>query len=318
MARFAMRLLGFTVIAVIIYVVLTVFAARLLPWWTTPNIQYRPGWHGFSLTRFNELQQTDSVDVLILGSSHAYSNFDVRIFRDELKLKPRGDNLKVFNLGSSSQTPIQTQLLLSKYLEQLNPQLVLYEVYPRTLAIDGLESTLDIISNHPSGQLTGKLVVEQQSVTAMNTWIYASFRDVVGLNQGMREPLTRNGATYIPGGYVERKMQTYTDTIFGKFDWVLRENQVAAFKSNIKTIQSHNSQLFLIYAPVTEALYESVRNHDHTDSLYRSQATYIDMNSLQAIDDSLHFYDHHHLNQEGVRLFNHALIDTLQLKYLPQ
>lgn len=318
MGRFVARLLGFAVVAGVVYVVLIILAARWLPMWARPNVQYRPGWIGHSMTRFQELQNTKKVDVLILGSSHAYSNFDVRTFSNQLNLSTSNDSIRLFNMGSSSQTHIQTEILLERYLPQLKPKIILYEVYPYTLTADGLESTLDIVSNHPVEPLTTELALRNLGPTSINTWLCASVRDKIGMNSNLSEPLTRNGDTYIPGGFVKRKMRTYTDTVFGKFDWELRKDQVDAFKRNIELLNKSKAELFLVYAPVTDALYESVRNHDHTDSLFRSQGRYIDMNDMEVLDDSLHFYDHHHLNQEGVRLFNRALIDTLNQKYLSQ
>ena len=38
---------------------------------------------------------------------------------------------------------------------------------------------------------------------------------------------------------------------------------------------------------------------------------YYNFNNLISLDDSLHFYDPHHLNQLGVETFNTNLIDLL-------
>ena len=89
------------------------------------------------LTRLNEVKNIKNIDILFLGSSHTYRGFDTRVF------KKNGYNS--FNLGSSSQSPIQTLTLTKRYLNQLNPKLIVYEVYPTTFTIDGIESSLDII-----------------------------------------------------------------------------------------------------------------------------------------------------------------------------
>ena len=57
------------------------------------------------------------------------------------------NNLKTFNLGSSSQTPIQTKMLLDEHLDRLNPKLVVFEVYPVVFQLEGVESALDFIAN---------------------------------------------------------------------------------------------------------------------------------------------------------------------------
>ena len=104
-----------------------------------PNIIYNMGSYGFMYSRLSEIKNYENTNILFLGSSHAYRGFDTRIFLDK--------GLKSFNLGSSSQTPLQTKVLLKRYLERLNPKLVIYEVYPETFTIDGVESSLDIIAN---------------------------------------------------------------------------------------------------------------------------------------------------------------------------
>ena len=43
----------------------------------------------------------------------------------------------------------------------------------------------------------------------------------------------------------------------------------------------------------------------------QSYGTYYNFNEMISLDDSLHFYDSHHLNQNGVNIFNAKLIDVL-------
>ena len=42
-----------------------------------------------------------------------------------------------------------------------------------------------------------------------------------------------------------------------------------------------------------------------------SSAEYYNFNNIMEVDDSLHFYDAHHLNQDGVELFNEKLIELV-------
>ena len=81
-------------------------------------------------TRLKEVKTVKNVDILFLGSSHTYRGFDTSIFHD--------CGYSAFNLGSSSQTPIQTLTLANRYLKQLNPKLVVLEVYPGNFTGDGV------------------------------------------------------------------------------------------------------------------------------------------------------------------------------------
>ena len=43
-------------------------------------------------------------------------------------------------------------------------------------------------------------------------------------------------------------------------------------------------------------------------------STYYNFNKIVTLNDSLHFYDSHHLNQNGVEIFNKRLIKILNEK----
>ena len=81
---------------------------------------YLIGVGAFSYRRFNEVDSLKGIELLFLSSSHCYLGFDVRKFEK--------DFLGVFNLGSSSQSHIQTRLLsillflvfIKTYLEEKN------------------------------------------------------------------------------------------------------------------------------------------------------------------------------------------------------
>ena len=124
MKQFVSDILKFIGLASIIYLSGIFVWGKFIPQKLKPNLQYIQGAYGFINTRAKEARISDGVDVLILGSSHAYRGFDVRIFGEA--------GYKTFNLGSSSQSPIQTYLLLKRYLDLLKPKLVIYEVYPTT------------------------------------------------------------------------------------------------------------------------------------------------------------------------------------------
>lgn len=96
---------------------------------------------GHMFTRLEEAGEFGHVDVLVTGSSHAYRGFDPRVFAE--------NGLSLFNLGSSSQTPIQTEFLLDRYLDVLTPEVVLLEVYPDLFSNDGTESSWILFQSCP-------------------------------------------------------------------------------------------------------------------------------------------------------------------------
>ena len=142
------RILIFSVFLIIGYTLLLFLFGSVLKPKHLPNLVYKVG-HNY--LRLQEVRQTSNVDLLFLGSSHAYRGFDTRIFR--------ASNYKAFNLGSSSQTPVQTRVLLERYLENLNPKLVVYEVNPIMFYSDGVESTINLVVTDKNDFSSFKMVL---------------------------------------------------------------------------------------------------------------------------------------------------------------
>ena len=98
------------------------------------NVKYMPQMWDFSRERLTEASRTKDVDILFLGSSHCYRTFDTRFYAS------RG--LRTFNLGTSNQTPLQSEMLLHLYLDTLRPRMVVLEVHPDVVGNDGVESSI--------------------------------------------------------------------------------------------------------------------------------------------------------------------------------
>ncbi len=272
----------------------------VLPQKLRPNLMYPLGGNGHLFSRIQELKQIDSVDVLFLGSSHAYRGFDTRIFADS--------SISVFNLGSSAQTPLQTNILLKRYLDKIKVQHIIYEVYPGTLCSDGVEASLDLLANDGFDFMNFDLLINTKHLKVLNTFIYAAFRKYFRLDDDFKEPKEKYDDLYVKGGFVEKKAKAYhppktraTNTFKHK------ANQVKYFKENIALIKSQDIKFTLVIAPVTSSLYSSYTNHDFFEELFAKQGTLLNYNP-KFLDDSLDFYDAHHLNQRGVERFNRVLI----------
>lgn len=277
-----------------------------------PNLISCHGEYSLSHTRFKEAQNFDDVDVLFLGSSHTYRGFDPRIFEKE--------GIKSFNLGSSSQTPLQTKVLLNRYLEQLNPKLVIYEVYPGTFCIDGVESSLDIILNDENDFNSIKMALFINNIKVYNALIYSIIRDMIGLTSDYNNrPLADGVDHYISGGFVEREIQFNKKINYKSQNWVINEKQIDVFKKNIDYIKERNIKVVLVQAPITQSLYKSYSNNNTFDSLMNSFSEYYNFNDIICLDDSLHFYDNNHLNKIGVELFDNTLINVFkENSFFPQ
>lgn len=278
-----------------------------LPQVCKPNFIYERGGPGHTLNRLQEVKKCEGdVDILFLGSSHTYRGFDPRNFK----------NHKVFNLGSSSQAPAQTKMLLNKYIEKINPKIVVYEVYPLTFTLDGIESTVDILANEDNDLHSFQMALALNHIKVYNTLLYSYITDVLQISKKNMQPTKLGRDTYIPGGYVESEIRFYKFENYQNQEWKINEKQLQEFNECLRILEKRKIRTILVFAPITPKLYQSYRNNDYIDSLFNSYGVeYYNFNSLLEMNDSIHFYDADHLNQLGVTIFNENLKNTIHLTH---
>tara|TARA_B110001452_G_scaffold260197_1_gene257435 strand:+ start:1744 stop:2640 length:897 start_codon:yes stop_codon:yes gene_type:complete len=267
------------------------------------NLKYRIGSYGHMYSRLSEIKNYSNVDVLFLGSSHAYRGFDTRIFSE--------NGYNTFNLGSSSQTPTQTKVLVNRYLDFLSPATVIYEVYPPPFTKDGVESSLDIIANDINDLHSLKMAIKINNIKTYNTLLYGVISDLLRLNSSFVEKKIKGNDKYVSGGFVEKKIHFYQSTEFEKKEISLLEYQLESFSEIVQMIKERGIKLVLVYAPIPKVNYDSYLNTNYFDSVMQEYSTYYNFNEITSLNDSLHFYDSHHLNQNGVNIFNDKLIEIL-------
>jgi len=302
MRKLTFRLLLFILFSFSIYVVNLFFWAQFSSSILKPNLNFIIGNFGHLNTRLKEVKQYKNVDILFLGTSRAYRGFDPRIFSNQ--------GYKTFNLGSSAQTPIQTKVLLQRYLNRLNPKIIIYEVYPSTFEFEGYESSLDLISNDKNDFNSLKMIFKLNNIKLYNTFIYSFTRELFKLDERYHEPIKKNNDYYINGGFVEKKMAYYKSNFIEKK--IIKFNKVLlkSFEEIIIEIQKRNIPLILVYAPLPFNSYERYSNNDYFDFMMKSYSKYYNFNKIKPYNDSL-FYDSEHLNQNGVKKFNFNLLKVL-------
>lgn len=303
MNKFIVNIILFFIFSTVIYTVSLLIWELSLPPLFKPNISYQQGSYGHLHTRLKEANDYSDIDVLFLGSSHAYRGFDPRIFSKH--------NFRSFNLGSSAQTPLQTKLLLDRYLDSLNPKLIIYEVYPPIFALDGVEASLDIISNSTNDWASIEMALELNNLKTYNTLLFAFAIDMLGMNSFV-EPLRIRNDTYISGGFVEKDIEYFSPKPVRTKTVDFNPEQVEVFSNIVHRIQEEQIDLILVYAPVPTVTYESFSNTAYFKIMMSDYTSFYDFNKILFLNDSLHFYDDDHLNQKGVEIFNERLIEILK------
>lgn len=307
MKKFVLNTFLFLLFAFVFYIAALFLWDSMAPPILKNNLKYPIGSYGHMNSRLNEAKTISDIDILFLGSSHAYRGFDTRIFSK--------NGFKTFNLGSSSQTPIQTKVLIERYLKKLNPKIVFYEVFPTTFSIDGVESSLDIIANDKNDFYSMLMAIRTKNIKTYNAFLYGFTSDMFNLKQSYREPIHKDNDTYIQGGFVEKDIGFYKPKPFQKKEIEINSNQLKCFSEIVKELNSRRVEPVLIFAPIPKVNYDSYTNMAYFDSLMSSYSDYYNFNETMQLEDTLHFYDSHHLNQKGVVLFNKQLIDILKKEY---
>lgn len=296
------QFIGFTLV---FYLLCVILWGLLLPSALTKNINYRIGSYGHMNSRVKDLKSYGNVDILFLGSSHAYRGFDPRIFQ--------ASGINAFNLGSSSQTPIQTELLLDRYLDLMAPKLVIYEVYPGIFSSDGVESAMDIIANDKIDIDAVKMALELNHIKVYNTLIYALFRQFSSLDNSFEEDIKKGADTYVAGGFVEKDLAFYVESSNRPSrTWDLSQTQLNSFESMLNNLRENEIPVILVQAPVTDGHYDAYSNNSEVDNYFSLFGDYYNFNELIRLSDNQHFYDAHHLNQIGVEIFNRELLRLLK------
>ena len=296
MKRFVTYIFGFAFLAILVYLFMLFLWVNFAPNPMVKNFVVAP--KGLIAHKMKDLGTIKAIDAVVLGSSCAYRGYDPRIFRQS--------GIEMFNFGTSSQTPLQTNFVVDKYVSKLNPKLVIFDILPYQFEENGLESTLDFLAN---GIHVSTIDLTSKNIKVYNTYLYATvFKSYLDKKETNRD---FNG-TYISGGYVENFKvfkPNKKDTLKSKPCNILPQ-QLAAFEQAVNKIKARHIPFVLVQSPIPLSTYNARQNNAALDSLFAQYGTYYNFNKILTLPDSL-FYDAIHLNQNGVNIFNKKLIEII-------
>ncbi len=305
MKSFSKRFLIFFVFAFFSYCLLLLIWNFFPSSNINPNLNFSQGQGYFSYTRLREIEDFNGADVLVIGSSHAYRGFDPRIFK--------ANGLKIFNLGSSAQTPLQSEILLNRYLYKIKPKVVLLEVYPGSLTADGVESSLDLISNLRTINLDViHLVYKMKNIKLVNTLIIRLILDLFEIETKALEPKIKGKNNYISGGYVENYSLNSGTCQNTESGLAFNMEQIASLNRIEANLQEQNIKLIYVSAPVTSNFVAKHPEYELFYNFMKHKSNYLNFTQLENLDNEKNFFDCDHLNQFGVEIFNKKFLNFLR------
>ena len=312
MSRFFKNIVLFLPFAVLMYLVFITIWGGFVPQFLRRNMVAPQGLH-FTYERLQEVKTMTDIDILFTGNSRTYRSFDTRIFREA--------GLNTFNLGTSAQTFLQTEMLLKRYLQQLNPRLVVVEVSFVSFTVDGLQSAMDIIANDVHDRYAWQMMRHYNDIRLYNTWLYSTIWNFMRRNripwgidtfQKNLYARLRGADTYIPGGFVEKELRHFRWVRYRSTYLDFREDMFEALERTLELIRQNGSHIMLVQVPYTQGIFNSIANRDYFDERMRSHnVPYYNFNRFMPLDDALHFYDAVHLNQTGAEIFSTAFAEGM-------
>ena len=188
----------------------------------------------------------------------------------------------------------------------------MFELSPKIFSKDGVESTLDIISNDKNDWYSFKMALELKNIKAVNTYLYSSLREIFHMNTAFVENKVVKNDTYISGGYVEKEIKFYKKEKLPPETLDFHESLLVPIEEILNLLEQKQIECVFVSAPIAPSTYQSYTNNVAFDSVISTYAPYYNFNEILQLDDSLHFYNAQHLNQNGVEIFNAKLIEILK------
>jgi len=262
-------------------------------------IPYVPRKGGQEMQMFRDFENRGPMDVLVLGSSHAYRGYDPREFEKY--------GVHLFNMGTSSQHPMASYVLIDDFVTPRSTSLVILDVFDRTFELEGMDCTTRLVRSLPRNGQAWQLVEAQPDLRSFNTF---SSR-IASMNQ----PPEYEAPGYQGDGYcsLDDTLAQVVSTIhepfrrnermfhfFGKSLDLLRQRNIPFVlvshpQPNVPGMEQYHASFLREFAPL-------VKDHN---------AVYLDMTFEDWLQTPSHFADENHLNQAGVTIFNEHLVRWL-------
>jgi len=238
--------------------------------------------------------QNDSLDVLFMGSSHAYRTFDTQFF-DSV-------GVRAFNLGTSAETPINSIQLLTGTSHYLKARTVILELYPRVFTMDGVEAYMNLLNGMneylPDQAKTAFLLRDRRTILCY-----------LGRRLALGEPYVTRTKTdvYVKGGFVRNDMIGKLGNNRLVIPEKVNEAQFEACSQMIEVLQQRKVEMVAVIVPIPALSPETKVQYDKLTKRIAEMCRihhvkFIDFNQFVSYPAE-YFYDADHLNYTGVQAF---------------
>lgn len=271
----------------------------------------------------------DSIDVLVLGSSHAYRSYSPETIEFNLS-----GSKQLFNFGSSAQSPLTGYYVLNEVLKKHRPKLIILDIYAVVFTTSSqLKNgrynllSMPLENNKLAFFFDGFLPKEQLSLLFFPSYTYKNhFKAKINKLLG-RPFLPKKKGTYVGKGYVKNSDTLSTEKLknsnqFDHFD--IKLDQISAknidyARKIVEKAREAGIPVVFITSPIPEISVGKIKNYRKISAYFSAFAKgvnvpYYDFNidRIPAIKDEYHYYDDDHLNEAGANIFSKSIAPILK------
>ncbi len=280
--------------------------------------------------RWQDFYQRDqNIELLILGSSHAYRAYDPQVIGAEM-----GIGGQVFNFGSSAQSPLNSYFVLNEVLQDHHPKQVVMDLYFMVFTADHqLRNRRFNWQDMKSGKAkstffwNGFSSREQVCLQLFPAFVYKDY-----LKNKFNKLLGRSNLSLSKGNYQGDGFVSNIDTL--ALNSLKYNNQFDVFKPAVSSLtkehfnylkkirqlcDQHQVELIFTTSPMPEISIEKIQNYASFYQLFDDLAKelnvpFVDYNidRIPKIEDQYHYYDDDHLNAAGAKLFSKKVSEDLR------
>ncbi|WP_152619719.1 hypothetical protein [Paramagnetospirillum magnetotacticum] len=276
------------------------------------TIKWHKQTHTFLATQFNEYEQIGSIDILILGPSRAYSNYDIT--------EIESSNYQAFSFGTSAQTPKQSYYFLKYALARKKPKLIIYDFYSRMFSTEGVEALPYLLHDAPLDLEMLQMAAAHRSLIPLRV-VVAEVIDRLRHPRPANVIIPNNGnRTYVGKGYAVKLSKN--STLTAPRAYPMLEDQVESYMTLLDLAAASGIPVVTVLGPPFEQREDmpaSVRKDwdAFRSTLAKRGAPIVDASLfLPKLDPTTLFADREHLNKLGGTIFTRALMEHLQAKGL--
>ncbi|RYY40160.1 MAG: hypothetical protein EOO08_07440 [Chitinophagaceae bacterium] len=308
MARFLKHIGLFLVYALPLYLGFLFLFGSLLPNRYLGNFFPRPDSRSFLRERIQEIPQHGGADLLVVGSSVGQRSIDPRVFSRS--------RFSVLILASGGQNPMQTEVLLKRYVHALRPKCVAIAINPDLYTTDRAEPSIDLILSDRIDGDNWRDAWRRPDLRLVNTLLFWWMRQELGV----RPPALRTSNeldVYVPGGYLERRPPVRNTDLAAACipgpSVPLNPIHLAALDNCIAFLKQRGIPFVLLQPPLSAARYRCRRFPAQIDSTFSARGRYYNYNLQLPLSDTFDFIDNAHLAPSGAIKFSEAFLRQMQM-----